>query len=219
MFAVHEKFGQAVAHARRHQAAAAAHGFKDPEIQVPVLAMVEQHASLRKELAVVAARLAQARQATRQFPQKGGAPGRVFVDRAHEQAVPELGRAGAGLVVVLCEGRRPPDALGRQKGAGKKLQIVAQGNQAGVEALGVQGLPAVDVRIHAVKNRQTGKALHAQHKGRAAFVGHHQYVRDEPGQAHQFFPAEYAGVFKIVQGHILPAAGAQRLAEKRAADP
>ena len=97
--------------------------------------------------------------------------------------------------------------------------MVAQRHKAYIKGLGIKGLPAMDMRVNAVMNCQTGKILHPEHEWRPAFVSHNEHIRHKTGKAYQIMPAEHATGIKVVQGHILPAAGAQLRTEKGAAQP
>ena len=96
--------------------------------------------------------------------------------------------------------------------------MVFQAYKAQVKTLGIIGVVAVNVRVYRVKDSKAGKAFHAQHKGRAAFVRHHQHIGRAVCQLTKLAPAKRCGLFKIVKAQI-PAAFGQRFGEKGAAYP
>ena len=177
-----EKPLHAMPHMRRYKAATATQCLKNPKIQIPVLTVIEQDPPLREQLTIIPTLHRKPRQIPGQRVQKGGAPWCGCIDITHKKAIPLFAGCGVRPVLYRGKGGEPPDALLRQEWAVETGLMVMQGDKANVKGLCVPRLPTVDVRIHTVKNRQAGKVLHAKHKGRAAFVRHHQHIRGKARQ-------------------------------------
>ena len=96
--------------------------------------------------------------------------------------------------------------------------MILEGYEAEVEALSVERKPAVDVRIDAVEDRQTGKILHAEHEGRHTFVGDDHDVRLKACEDSEITPAEGLHFGEVVKGR-LPAEGIKAGIEERIAYP
>ena len=219
MLAVYKKIGQAVAHTGRHKTAPAAKSLKNPEIQIPVFAVVQQHTPLRKKLPVVAPHSVQAGKPLAKAAQKIRAPGHYRRNGTHKKAVPHILGMGIGLILLMRKRRRPPHMLLLKKRARKTRKLIAQRHKADVKGLGIKGLPAMDMRINTVMDREAGEIFHPEHKGRLALVSHNQHIRLKTRKAHQIMPAIHTAVITMVQGHVLPAAGAKFCPKKRAAQP
>ena len=108
MLAVYKKVGQAVPHTGRHQAATAAERLKNPEIQIPVLAVIQQHAPLGEKLPIVAPGNVQAGDPLPQAAHKIRAQGHLRRNCPDKKAVPQIPGIGIGLIPLMSKRRRPP---------------------------------------------------------------------------------------------------------------
>ena len=141
VLAFRKNIRQAVPDSGRHQTAAAPQSLKHPEIQIAVLTVVQHHPRAGVKLTVVTACDVKPRKPLPELLQKRRTSGQIAVYRANEHAVAVPDRFRLGRICGGGEGWRPPHPFRRKPAAGKKMQMIAQRNEAGIKSLCVKRLP------------------------------------------------------------------------------
>lgn len=96
--------------------------------------------------------------------------------------------------------------------------MVAQAHEADVESLSVVRVPAVDVRVDAVEDRETRERLDTRHEWGPTLVGNHQHVRFEARHTDDVVPSEDGHLLKVGTADIV-SVSFECLGEERTTKP